>query len=184
MLVSPKPLSLFSALDVVNLFDAELVLDDFDLIHIPLLVSNITVGLNHNTLERAVALMYGSTTLDAFCQYLTHLHSNISLLLTSSHLSFPRDHVASKHQWLGIVLYYTITRHIATKSTIDPSSQTNLKAKLLRTILDHQILRTSKVGYTLQEFQGHGQWHHLSGCGNSEALVAFQPSIQPFHILP
>lgn len=57
MLISPKCLSLFSALDVVNLFDAELVLDDFDLIHIPLLVSNITVGLNHDTLERAAALM-------------------------------------------------------------------------------------------------------------------------------
>lgn len=74
-------------------------------------------------------------------------------------------------------LYYTILpyyiaivmRHIATRSTIDPSSQTNLNAKLLRTILDHQILRTSKVGHTLQEFQGHGQWHHLSGCGHTEA---------------
>ena len=109
MLISPKCLSLFSALDVVNLFDAELVLDDFDLIHIPLLVSNITVGLNHDTLERAVALMYGGHYFGCFLSISCPFEHSINLFLTPtpSHLNFPSDHVASKHQWMGIVLYYT-----------------------------------------------------------------------------
>lgn len=103
MLISPKCLSLFSALDVVNLFDAELVLDDFDLIHIPLLVSNISRHAGKGC-GSDVGGHYFGCFLSISCPF---DHSiNLFLTPTPSHLNFPSDHVASEHQWMGIVLYY------------------------------------------------------------------------------
>ena len=38
----------------------------------------------------------------------------------------------------------------------------SISSKLLRAILDHQLLGTGQVGHSLEEFQRHGERHHLT----------------------